>query len=182
MKNEAFEKAISLNDHFVPAFVNLAKMSLREHEPPGQTLLENALRATGRRGDYDTLAAQLLNRHYDAAIATAHDVHAMPHQNLLWSTTLRRARRNARIINRSARRACQNFQRKSPRASPIMCARKSPRSRMACHRFSGLISIPALPKVCSGESAGLLWLKLPGAKKKRRSREETAFNCCSGEA
>ncbi len=84
-ERQALEKAISLNDHFVPAFVNLAKLCLRERDSlQAETLLENALRAEpANAGNMMLLAeAQLLNKHYDAAIASAHEVHAIPHQNL----------------------------------------------------------------------------------------------------
>lgn len=80
----ALEKAISLNDHFVPAFVNLAKMSLREHDSSrAETLLESAVRADPTNVEALSLRAeaQLLNKHYDAAIATARTVHSLPHQN-----------------------------------------------------------------------------------------------------
>jgi tetratricopeptide (TPR) repeat protein len=80
----SLEKAISLNDHFVPAFVNLAKLCLREHDSVrAETLLENALHAEPTNIETMTLLAeaQLLDKHFDAAIATARNVHAMPHQN-----------------------------------------------------------------------------------------------------
>lgn len=83
-EREALEKAVSLNDHFVSAFVNLAKMSLREHDSPrAETLLESAVRADPTNLESMTLLAesQLLNKHYDAAIATARDVHRMLHQH-----------------------------------------------------------------------------------------------------
>jgi tetratricopeptide (TPR) repeat protein len=84
-EHEALEKAISLNDHFVPAFVNLAKLCLREHDSVrAETLLENALRVEPANAETMTLLAeaQLLNKHYDAAITSARNVHAIPHQNL----------------------------------------------------------------------------------------------------
>jgi Flp pilus assembly protein TadD len=84
-EREALEKAISLNDHFVPAFVNLAKLCLRERDSVrAESLLENALRAEPTSAETMTLLAeaQLLNKHYDAAITSAHNVHAIPHQNL----------------------------------------------------------------------------------------------------
>jgi tetratricopeptide (TPR) repeat protein len=84
-EREALEKAISLNDHFVPAFVNLAKLCLRERNSVrAETLLEKALRAEPSSAENMMLLAeaQLLNKHYAAAIASARDVHAIPHQNL----------------------------------------------------------------------------------------------------
>jgi len=82
-ERDALEKAISLNDHFVPAFVNLAKLCLRERDSArAETLLENALRAEPTNAETMMLLAeaQLLNKDYTAAIATAHNVHAVPHQ------------------------------------------------------------------------------------------------------
>jgi tetratricopeptide (TPR) repeat protein len=79
----ALEKAVSLNDHFVPAFVNLAKLSLREHDSArAETLLENAVRADPTNVETLMLLAeaQLLNKHHDAAVATARTVHSLPHQ------------------------------------------------------------------------------------------------------
>jgi tetratricopeptide (TPR) repeat protein len=84
-EREALEKAISLNDHFVPAFVNLAKLCLREHDSTrAETLLDSALRAEPSNAENMTLLAeaQLLNKHYEAAITSAHNVHAIAHQNL----------------------------------------------------------------------------------------------------
>ena len=84
-EREALEKAISLNDHFVPAFVNLAKLSLRERDSVrAETLLESALRAEPSNAENMTLLAeaQLLNKHYEAAITSARSVHAIPHQKL----------------------------------------------------------------------------------------------------
>ncbi len=80
----ALKKAVELDDHLVQAFVNLAKMSLREHDSAqAESLLEKAARADFANAETLTLLAeaQLLNKHYDAAIATARSVHSMPHQN-----------------------------------------------------------------------------------------------------
>ncbi len=83
-EREALEKAIELNDHLVPALVNLAKLCFQDdNSARAETLLENASRAEiNNVGTMTLLAqAQLLNKHFDAAIATAHNVHTMPHQN-----------------------------------------------------------------------------------------------------
>jgi TPR repeat/Tetratricopeptide repeat len=82
-EREALEKAITLNDHFVPAFLNLAKLCLRERDSVrAEKVLEDALRA--EPGGAETMMllaeAQLLNKEYDAAIASAHNAHAVPHQ------------------------------------------------------------------------------------------------------
>lgn len=84
-EREALEKSISVNDHFAPAYVNLAKLCLKEQNAAeAETLLESVNRLQPADAETMTLLAeaQLLNKHYDAAIASAHSVHAVPHQNL----------------------------------------------------------------------------------------------------
>jgi Tfp pilus assembly protein PilF len=42
-EREALQKAVSLNDHFAPAFVNLARMAITDHDfPAAETLLDKA--------------------------------------------------------------------------------------------------------------------------------------------
>ncbi|HXM98005.1 MAG TPA: tetratricopeptide repeat protein [Candidatus Dormibacteraeota bacterium] len=79
-EHEALQNAIRLNDHFAPAFVNLAKLSLREHDSShAEALLEDAVRL--EPADVQNIMllaeAQLLNKHFDAAVASARKVHAM---------------------------------------------------------------------------------------------------------
>jgi len=84
-QREALEKAVELNDHLVPALVNLAKLCFQDKNAArAETLLENASRAEPNNPETMTLLAQaqLLNKHFDGAIATARNVHAIPHQNL----------------------------------------------------------------------------------------------------
>lgn len=84
-EREVLEKAISVNDRFVPAYVNLAKLCLKEqNSAQAETLLENVNRLEPANAETLTLLAeaQLLNKHYDAAIASAHSAHAVPHQKL----------------------------------------------------------------------------------------------------
>ena len=84
-QREALEKAIALNDHFVPALVNLAKLCFQDgNSARAEALLEGALRAEpNNAGTMMLLAqAQLLNKHFDAAVATVHTAHSMPHQGL----------------------------------------------------------------------------------------------------
>jgi tetratricopeptide (TPR) repeat protein len=83
-EKEALQKAIEIDSHFASPNVNLAKLCLREQDTSqAQTLLENANRAEPNNPETMTLLAQaqLLNKHFDAAIGTAHDVHAIPHAN-----------------------------------------------------------------------------------------------------
>jgi len=83
-EREALEKAIALDDHLVPALVNLAKLSLRDGNAlRAESLLESAVRSEPTGVETLTLLAQaqLLDRRFDAAVGTAQKVHAMPHQN-----------------------------------------------------------------------------------------------------
>jgi Tfp pilus assembly protein PilF len=84
-EREAFQKAIEVDSHFAPGYVNLAKLSLQEQDPGrAESLLEKANQAERNNPETMTLLAQaqLLNKHYDAAVQTSREVHAMPHQNL----------------------------------------------------------------------------------------------------
>jgi tetratricopeptide (TPR) repeat protein len=83
-EREALENAIKLDDHMVPASVNLAKLCFREGDSlRAESLLEGAVRADP--GNAEALAllaqAQLLNKQFDAAITSARALHAMPHAN-----------------------------------------------------------------------------------------------------
>jgi tetratricopeptide (TPR) repeat protein len=83
-EREALERAIELNDHLAPALVNLAKLCFQDKNAArAETLLENASRAEPNNPATMTLLAQaqLLDNHFAAAVATAHSVHSMPHQN-----------------------------------------------------------------------------------------------------
>jgi tetratricopeptide (TPR) repeat protein len=84
-QREALEKAITLNDHLVPALSNLAKLCFQDGDSTrAETLLEDALRAEpNNTGTMMLLAqAQLLNRQFDAAVATVHAAHSLPHEGL----------------------------------------------------------------------------------------------------
>ena len=84
-QREALEKALALNDRFVPALVNLAKLCFQDgNSARAETLLEGALRADPNNTNTMMLLAQaqLLNKQFDAAIATVHTAHGMPHQGL----------------------------------------------------------------------------------------------------
>ena len=83
-EHEALERAISLDNHLLPAIVNLAKLCLREHNSgQAEKLLESSLQVETASAETLTLLAeaQLLSGHFDAAITTAHNVHSIPHQN-----------------------------------------------------------------------------------------------------
>jgi Tfp pilus assembly protein PilF len=79
---QALQKAISLDDHFVHGFVNLARLEERDQNfGAAEDLFAKASALDPSNEETLTLLcrAQLLNAHYDAAIATARRVHAMPH-------------------------------------------------------------------------------------------------------
>ncbi len=82
-EREALQKATALDDHFVPAFVNLARLEMRERNyQAAETLLGKASTIDPSNAQTLTLLCQnqLLDKHYDEAIASAHKVHAMPHE------------------------------------------------------------------------------------------------------
>jgi tetratricopeptide (TPR) repeat protein len=79
-EREALQEAVSLNDHFAPAYVNLAKMAIADHTlPDAETLLNKATAADPNDAQTLVLLAnvQLLNQHLDDAIANCRKVHAM---------------------------------------------------------------------------------------------------------
>jgi tetratricopeptide (TPR) repeat protein len=81
---EALQKATSLDDHFAPAFVNLAHLDERERNyQAAEKQLAKATAIDPFNAETLTLLCrdQLLGRHYDESIATAHKVHAMPHKS-----------------------------------------------------------------------------------------------------
>jgi hypothetical protein len=76
----ALQKAVSLNDHFAPAWVNLARMAIVDRDfPSAETLLDKA--ATLAPTDSQTLLmlanVQLMNLHYEQAIASCHKAHSL---------------------------------------------------------------------------------------------------------
>jgi tetratricopeptide (TPR) repeat protein len=81
---ECLQKAIAANDHFAPAYVNLARMEMKEHNfAAAEADLNKATAADPT--DVRTLAllsqAQLLDIHYEDAIASARKVHSMSHSS-----------------------------------------------------------------------------------------------------
>lgn len=84
LERESFQKAIKLDSHFASPYVNLAKLCLREQDASqAETLLDSANRAEPNNPETMTLLAQaeLLTKHFDAAIRTAQDVHSISHPN-----------------------------------------------------------------------------------------------------
>jgi tetratricopeptide (TPR) repeat protein len=83
-EREAFLKAVSLNDHFADAFTNLARMDIVDRNfPEAETLLGKATASDPANPTTMILLAnvQLLNRHYDEAIANCKKVHSGPQES-----------------------------------------------------------------------------------------------------
>jgi len=82
---ESLQKATSVDVHFAPGFVNLGHLEEREHKfEAAETLYAKAAAIDSLNTQTLTYLcrAQLLDKHYDAAIATAHRVHGMSHTSL----------------------------------------------------------------------------------------------------
>jgi len=83
-EQQALEKAMSLDEHFAPACENLAKLYLRQKDfSHAETLLGKALSVDPNNGQDLTLLAdtQYMERHYDAAIASARKAHELPNEH-----------------------------------------------------------------------------------------------------
>jgi tetratricopeptide (TPR) repeat protein len=82
---EALQKATNVDNHFAPGFVNLGHLDERELNFQGAET-QYAKAAELDPSNATTLTylcrAQLLDKHYAAAIATAQRVHGMPHDKL----------------------------------------------------------------------------------------------------
>jgi tetratricopeptide (TPR) repeat protein len=84
-EREALDKAIVANDHYAPAYLNLAVLCMKQSAfTEAEYLLLKAvpLDPTSARTFLFLANVQLLNRQFDAAIASAQRVHELPHQNL----------------------------------------------------------------------------------------------------
>lgn len=76
----ALQMAIKLNDHFAPAFANLARMAIVDRDFPGaETLLEKATAIDPTDLPAIVLLAnvELLDRHYELAIANSRKAHSL---------------------------------------------------------------------------------------------------------
>jgi tetratricopeptide (TPR) repeat protein len=81
-EREALQKAITANDHFAPALVNLARLEIKVHNmAAAEADLKQATSVDPTDGPSLTLLAQvqLLDHHYEDAIASAAKVHSMSH-------------------------------------------------------------------------------------------------------
>jgi thioredoxin-like negative regulator of GroEL len=76
----ALEKAVAINDHFVPAWLNLGRMEILERDfPKAEEFLVKATVLAPSDTEILTILAnvELVNLHYDDAIAHCRKVHAM---------------------------------------------------------------------------------------------------------
>lgn len=81
-QREALMKAISVNDHCVPALINLSHMQMKDDQlVDAAATLEKALKAEPSNVDALSLLAQmdLLQHQYELAISVARKVHGLPH-------------------------------------------------------------------------------------------------------
>jgi tetratricopeptide (TPR) repeat protein len=108
-EREALRKAIAANDHFAPALVNLARMEMKEHNFAGAEVhlqQANAADPTDARTLALLAQVQLLDRHYEDAIASADKVHTMSHGSYP-------------LVHYVAARACERLNRLSDAVSEL---------------------------------------------------------------
>ena len=75
---EAFQKAVNLNDHYAPAYVNLARSAVADRDfPQAEALLDRANTIAPNDSQILVLlaGAELLNQHFDQALATSRKAH-----------------------------------------------------------------------------------------------------------
>ena len=82
LERESLNKALNINDRFAPALLNLGMLEIREkHYPEAEVLLQRA--SAGDPTNVQILAllsqTQLLDKRFDAAVATSEKAHSMPH-------------------------------------------------------------------------------------------------------
>ena len=81
-EREALRQAVLVDDHFAPAYVNLAKLSVADHNfPEAERLLSSAVAVepTNPQNLMLLANAELLAGHFAAAITHCRKVHALPH-------------------------------------------------------------------------------------------------------
>jgi tetratricopeptide (TPR) repeat protein len=108
-EREALQKAIAANDHFAPAFVNLARMEMKEQNFPAaeaDLTKATAFDPTDPRSLTLLAQVQLLDHHYQDAIASAGKVHAMAHDSYA-------------TVHYIAARACERLNRLSDAVSEL---------------------------------------------------------------
>lgn len=83
-EREALQKAVSFNDHFSEAYVNLGKMAIADHNfPDAEGFLGKAASSDPSNPLTLMLLAnvELLDKHFDQAIANCRKVHSLPHNS-----------------------------------------------------------------------------------------------------
>jgi len=82
-EREALEHAVSIDGHFAAAFVNLAKMDIKDHNlSEAETLLSTATAADPTNAETLMLLAniELVEKQYQEAILNCQKVHALAHE------------------------------------------------------------------------------------------------------
>jgi len=84
-EREALQHAVRLNEHFAPALTNLGRMAVVDRNlPEAESLLSKATAVDP--DDVQTLVllakVQLLNQHFEGAIASCRKVHSLNHSSL----------------------------------------------------------------------------------------------------
>lgn len=82
LERESLNKALSINDHFAPALLNLGMLEIRQkHYADAEGLLQKA--SAGDPANVQILAllsqTQLLDKRFDAAVASCEKAHSLPH-------------------------------------------------------------------------------------------------------
>ncbi|MFZ0311796.1 MAG: tetratricopeptide repeat protein [Candidatus Korobacteraceae bacterium] len=78
-EEEALKKAVSLDEHFAPALLNYGKLCMKQKNfPQAEELLRKASTVEPNNPETLTLLAdaEFMDRHFDAAIASAHQAHS----------------------------------------------------------------------------------------------------------
>jgi hypothetical protein len=82
-QRDALQKALTINDHFVPALVSLAHLEVTGHKlPDAMTLLDKALSTDAANLEALALRVRVdfMQGQYEQTIADARKVHSIPHQ------------------------------------------------------------------------------------------------------
>jgi Tfp pilus assembly protein PilF len=101
----AFEKSVEIDDHFVPGYVNLARLLVSAREADASNLLQKALAIDPNNLEALSLLArfQFNKGRFAEALATVNRVHSIPHEhfadvNLIAAEIYQKANRNAEAI------------------------------------------------------------------------------------
>jgi len=126
-EREALEKAIRLNDHFAPAWVNLGRLAIIGRDfPTAETMLDKATALDPANSETLLILAnvELMNLHYDQAIANCRKVHSIgqdPHA-LVHFIAARALERESRLPDAEAE--LRRFLKEEPDGARAEAARK----------------------------------------------------------